>query len=374
MAYGAAVTGKNFGLFPTTFTGSAFTLRLDASGTQEQIFTSPTATGSPAYSIAASALSSLSFTGTGGADMLNIDLTNGTPVPSGNVSFTGNGGSDNLVITASGNADTVTLNNGNVSFGGGGQVNFTGVGSINANLGGGNDTLNFNNATPAVALDFGGGNDTFNVQAGSFSAATDIGTGSNLKVDVASGASISFGSSQHLRELDVHNGAQGTLATGGDKILVTTSLSIDPSGKLDLNDNDLLLDYTGASPLAGVANQIASARAGGAWTGSGLTSSTARDNAQHNTTLGALEATDYPGGSTFDGEPLDTTAVLVKYTWYGDTDFNGKVNFDDYVRIDNGFNNHLTGWANGDFDLNGAVNFDDYVLIDLAFNTQTSVL
>jgi hypothetical protein len=69
-----------------------------------------------------------------------------------------------------------------------------------------------------------------------------------------------------------------------------------------------------------------------------------------------------------------TPSVLVRYTYYGDTDFNGKVNFDDYVRTDNGFNNHLTGWLNGDFDLNGTVNFDDYVLIDLAFNTQSGTL
>jgi len=50
------------------------------------------------------------------------------------------------------------------------------------------------------------------------------------------------------------------------------------------------------------------------------------------------------------------------------------VNFDDYVRTDNGFNNHLSGWLNGDFDGNGQVNFDDYVLIDLAFNTQSGTL
>jgi len=64
----------------------------------------------------------------------------------------------------------------------------------------------------------------------------------------------------------------------------------------------------------------------------------------------------------------------VKYIYYGDTDFNGIVNFDDYVRTDNGLNNHLSGWINGDFDLNGSVNFDDYVLIDLAFNTQSGTL
>jgi exoribonuclease II len=76
----------------------------------------------------------------------------------------------------------------------------------------------------------------------------------------------------------------------------------------------------------------------------------------------------------FAGQSVDDTSVLVRYTYYGDTDFNGKVNFDDYVRTDTGFNNHLSGWVNGDFDLNGVINFDDYVLIDLAFNTQSGTL
>ena len=66
--------------------------------------------------------------------------------------------------------------------------------------------------------------------------------------------------------------------------------------------------------------------------------------------------------------------VLVKYTYYGDTDFNGVVNFDDYARIDGGFNNNRSGWLNGDFDYIGGVNFDDYALIDLSFNTQGATL
>jgi hypothetical protein len=91
-----------------------------------------------------------------------------------------------------------------------------------------------------------------------------------------------------------------------------------------------------------------------------------------------MEATDYKSiygaSATFDGQRLDDTAVLVKYTYYGDADFNGRVNFDDYVHTDSGFNNHLSHWLNGDFDGNGVVNFDDYVLIDQAFNTQGGVL
>ena len=64
----------------------------------------------------------------------------------------------------------------------------------------------------------------------------------------------------------------------------------------------------------------------------------------------------------FGGASIDSTAVLVKYTYYGDTDFNGVVNFDDYSRMDTGFNGNRSGWLNGDFDCNGVVNFDDYSL------------
>jgi hypothetical protein len=46
------------------------------------------------------------------------------------------------------------------------------------------------------------------------------------------------------------------------------------------------------------------------------------------------------------------------------------INFDDYARIDNGFNNAFTGFSNGDFNYDGVVNFDDYALIDFAFNNQ----
>jgi hypothetical protein len=66
--------------------------------------------------------------------------------------------------------------------------------------------------------------------------------------------------------------------------------------------------------------------------------------------------------------------VLVKSTYDGDTDLNGVVDFDDYSRIDSGFNNGGTDWFHGDFDYNGHVDFDDYSLIDHAFNTQGAAL
>src|SRR5205823_9378152 len=115
-----------------------------------------------------------------------------------------------------------------------------------------------------------------------------------------------------------------------------------------------------------------------AWDRAGITSTEARNAPSHNTTLGTLTGAEFHGAqgssATFDGLPVNNSDVLVKYTYYGDTELNGRVNFDDYVRTDNGFNNHLTGWLNGDFDYNGQVNFDDYVLIDIAFNTQRGTL
>jgi T5SS/PEP-CTERM-associated repeat protein len=155
-----------------------------------------------------------------------------------------------------------------------------------------------------------------------------------------------------------------------------------PTGTLELNDNDLLVDYAAAgepSPLPTVQSQIVFARHGGAWDRPGITSAAAATQVAHATTLGIMEGSSFrqiygPTATFSGGQSVDDTSILVKYSWYGDSDFNGTVNFDDYVRIDNGFNNHLSGWVNGDFDLNGAVNFDDYVLIDLAFNTQSGTL
>jgi hypothetical protein len=183
----------------------------------------------------------------------------------------------------------------------------------------------------------------------------------------------------------VNNVQAGALTVNAGTVTVTANgssagtsrvgaLSINnASAALDLNDNDLIVT---SGTYAAVAGAVASARNGGAWNQGGLTSSAARTQTNHATTLGVLKGSEYTsvGGSSFDGFTVAPGDVLVKYTWYGDTDFNGKVNFDDYVRTDNGFNGHLSGWINGDFDLNGQVNFDDYVLIDLAFNTQSGTL
>jgi hypothetical protein len=76
--------------------------------------------------------------------------------------------------------------------------------------------------------------------------------------------------------------------------------------------------------------------------------------------------------STFDGVTPADGDVLVKYTYYGDTNLDGKVDGTDYGRIDAGALSHgsLTGWYNGDFNYDGVINGSDYTLIDNSYNMQ----
>jgi len=192
---------------------------------------------------------------------------------------------------------------------------------------------------------------------------------------------LTYGPNARLTSLSVfdngalHIEANGTSAGTSRVGTLTINGGTLATAALDLDNNDLIVT-TGSATL--LATQIAYARHGGAWDRPGLTSIAAANDPTHATTLGLLRGSEFlalnGAAATFDGFNVAPTDTLIKYTYYGDTDLNGVVNFDDYVRTDNGFNNHLSGWLNGDFDLNGQVNFDDYVLIDLAFNSQSGTL
>jgi hypothetical protein len=87
-------------------------------------------------------------------------------------------------------------------------------------------------------------------------------------------------------------------------------------------------------------------------------------NGTYAATIAANDVTDVAGNALIASHQLDFFFIQ------GDADHNGVINFDDYARIDFGFNNGLTGFSNGDFNYDGVINFDDYALIDFAFNNQ----
>ncbi|MBC7783621.1 MAG: hypothetical protein H7144_07255, partial [Burkholderiales bacterium] len=198
---------------------------------------------------------------------------------------------------------------------------------------------------------------------------------------VSDGAHVWIEHTQHLSSLVIGSNAFAGMRPAAGTSLVTIKyfISMQLTSIFDLNNSDLMYSYSGlTSPISALQALVNSARAGGAWTGFGITSSAAWSGSPRNTTLGLMESGEFKSifgpSATFDGESLQGPAVLMKFTYYGDADFNGVVDFDDYSRIDAGFNNNRTGWLNGDVDGNGIVDFDDYSLIDQAFNTQGAAL
>jgi hypothetical protein len=145
-------------------------------------------------------------------------------------------------------------------------------------------------------------------------------------------------------------------------------------GQVDLTANDLIIHNGNVADLN---DQISSGYSGGSMTGNGILSSTAAADTTHLTTLGMLPNNDGTGTaiySTFDGQPAVATDMLIKYTYYGDANLDGKVDGSDYSRIDNGSLMGLTGWSNGDFNYDGVIDGSDYTLIDNAYNTQGAQL
>ena len=113
----------------------------------------------------------------------------------------------------------------------------------------------------------------------------------------------------------------------------------------------------------------------GTWDGPGIVTSAA-DALAGTTTLALAEASDVlflaPGQTAlWNGETVDATSVIVKYTYAGDVNFDGVIDAGDYGIIDNYYQfAGTTGYANGDFNLDGIIDAGDYGLIDNSFQLQ----
>ncbi len=179
-----------------------------------------------------------------------------------------------------------------------------------------------------------------------------------------------------------------TMPAGGTGVIKTAALSVAAGRQLNLNDNDLIVDYTGSSVIGswnganytGLTGLIQAGRSNGTWTGNGIvTGMSAAKDPNTLTNLGIAESSLVLGLSgtqtTFwDGVTVDATAVLIKYTYTGDANLDGVINGDDYFQVDSAFPSHARGWANGDFNYDGLINGDDYFFIDSDFPAQKSPL
>jgi hypothetical protein len=149
-------------------------------------------------------------------------------------------------------------------------------------------------------------------------------------------------------------------------VSLVRQLAVDAAAgaKLDLTNNSLLVDYSGASVRSAIEALITSGYAGGTWTGNGIVSSAANAG---QLALGVAEATDTSFFGLYQGVAIDADTVIVRFTRYGDANLDGTTGLPDFARLGANFN--LPGrWGTGDFNFDGSVGIADFSLLAANFN------
>jgi hypothetical protein len=213
----------------------------------------------------------------------------------------------------------------------------------------------------------------------------------------ASASTIEFHSNQNLALLNIAAGAKAVVPVNGNRVISTFSLVIATGGTLDMNDNDMIIRASAATKDAvhqQMENWIISGRNGQDpnfvtnWNGTGIISSEARSrnvgSGMDLVNLGVIRNSDMdirtgvPGSAwtTWGGQTVGFDDVLLKFTYTGDGDLDGDIDFEDYAAMDSAFFALIQnmGWATGDVDMDGDIDFDDYSIVDQAFFFQGNPL
>ena len=250
-----------------------------------------------------------------------MSAANGNPLPSGGLAVAGTAGRANtLAVVGSAGNDAWSVSATAVSF----------------------SSVAITTANVAVTLDPSGGTDTLTVASGGAATIVAGPAGGGVLARRFAGLSVAANATLTV----------AAAASAADRqVLVASALAV--NGTLALADNDLIVRNSDLAVIGGLARAALSGAPGLA----------SPANATRLTTFGVAR----PLGSTFDGQPVSSADVVVKFTLFGDANLDGVVNLSDYTRVDTGFVLHLTGWADGDLNYDGVVDASDYTLIDNAF-------
>ncbi len=251
-------------------------------------------------------------------------------VPSGSTLDINLGSAGPVTLSASGSNITASQN--------GVQITLSGFTGVTVTDTASNDVLNFNGLLALPFTFVNCGNSTINVNSGILTFAANMGGTINLgNLSVANGA-----------------GAMITAATTNSPTTLTlTTLSIGPTGQLDVANNQVLINYGSVTPIGMIANWIDTGYAGGAWNGYGIISSTAQTNSNYG--LGYADSND-------SGNPANLPAgeIKIMYTLLGDANLDGTVNSEDFTLFSHNLGQSGMMWDDGDFNYDGTVNSEDF--------------
>jgi hypothetical protein len=254
----------------------------------------------------------------------------------------------------------------------GGQATLTGV--MNYARGTGVRVIDGGNLTIAnTGFAFAGPvtNDaTFNVN-GSANVGPIDGTGNTTL------GSSAFLLTDHVRQASLSENASATaiINNNGGPIGVSNlkALSLNATAKLDLTNNDMVIDYTGPTPVNTIRQYVKTGYNSGAWSGAQLTSSSAAGSSHH-AAIGFAQSTDlfssFP--QTFSGQTIDNTSVVIKYTEVADANLDAVVSTIDFNLLAVNFSLSGKRWSQGDFDYSGTVDTIDFNLLANVFGAVFS--
>jgi hypothetical protein len=222
----------------------------------------------------------------------------------------------------------------------------------------------------------GAGTNSLTITGGS-ARVDSTAAGGTLNTTVSAGAQLST-TRLAQNALTLQGNSRVTLLPSGGTSVVT-SLNLATGATLDISNNAIVVDYTGASPTATVRERILAGRGaaglGATWSGAGITSSAAAQANQtepESRSVGYAENGLLPLGpyTTFRDHAVDATSVLIAYTRTADANLDGLVNDDDVTVLGASYAPGAANgaWALGDFEYNGFIDDDDVTLLGAFYN------
>ena len=315
----------------------------------------------------------ISIDGGSGGNTFTLAVLGFMFVPPVNLAINTGSGNNSVLINGSGTLPPTVVNGGsrNDSF----TVDLSSLSLIQLKLdgGSGNNSLKVIGPKPtsaitvtASAIMSGVGPIQYNafqdliLQTGQFALSGDLGgmSVSTTSAGPTAPTTLLLPATQHLGALSIGDGTSVTLASSpapAGKTLFCTGLTIATSGRFDLANNALQLNYAaGADPIGSIRSYLSNGFDNGTWNGTGII--TSAGDSTH--ALGFGDSAD----GLVSGLPANT--LLVRFTRLGDVNLDGKVGFPDLITVARNYGKTGENWDQGNMTYGGgAVGFNDLLLV-----------